>query len=164
MRKILAVLLAMALAMGCFSAWAEEETLPELYRSDFTLDGMDGWFANNATGEVTEEGAFAISGRSADWNAPKRVFDLKAGVEYKVTVEVYQDAVEAATFKITVEQDGGNWINLTSAEAPKGEWTTLEATFTLEQFNEYALYVETENNASLDYQIRNFTIYGPAEA
>ena len=90
--------------------------------------------------------------------APKRVFDLKAGVPYKVTVEVYQDAQDTATFQISVEQDGANWVNLVAAEAPKGEWVTLEATFTLEQFKEYSLYVETVGAPTLDYQIRNFVI------
>ena len=153
MKKVLIALLALALALGSLSAVAEE-----IYKSDFTLPGMDDGFANNATGTVTEDGAFLITGRSQDWMAPKRVFDLKAGVPYKVTVEVYQDAQDTATFQISVEQDGANWVNLVAAEAPKGEWVTLEATFTLEQFKEYSLYVETVGAPTLDYQIRNFVI------
>lgn len=96
--------------------------------------------------------------------APKRVFPLQSGVEYTVSVEVYQDGVDAATFKISVEQDGANWINLVTAQVAKGEWTKLEVTFTLEQFNEYSLYVETDGAATLDYQIRDFTIMGPEGA
>ena len=163
MKKILVMLVAMAMAMGCLSAWAEDG-LVELYKSDFTAEDMEGWFANCATGAVTEEGAFRITGRTADWNAPKRVFGLKDGIEYKVTVEVYQDAVESATFKISVEQDGANWVNLLVAEVPKGEWTSLEVTFTLEKYNEYSLYVETEGFANIDYEIRDFTILGPEGA
>ena len=163
MKKLFVMLLAMAMLIAAVSAWAEGGAV-ELYKSDFTQEGMEGWFANNATGTVTEEGAFLITGRSQDWMAPKRVFPLKAGVEYTVTVEVYQEAADSAVFKISVEQDGANWINLVSADVPKGEWTTLETTFTLEQFNEYSLYVETENAPTLDYQIRNFTILGPEGA
>ena len=162
MKKVLIALLALVLALSCVSAMAEAV---EVYRSDFTLDGMDGWFANNASGKITEDGAFLITGRTQDWMAPKRVFDLQPGVEYKVCVEVYQDAQDSATFQISVEQDGANWVNLVSADAPKGVWTTLETTFTLEQFKEYSLYVETVGAATLDYQIRNFVILtGAGEA
>ncbi len=161
MKKVLVVLMALVLALASVSALAEQA---EVYKSDFTLDGMDGWFANNASGKVTEDGAFLITGRSQDWMAPKRVFDLESGVEYTVCVEVYQDTLDSATFQISVEQDGANWVNLVAADAPKGEWTKLEATFTLEQFKEYSLYVETVGAPTLDYQIRNFTIMGPAPA
>ena len=161
MKKVLVVLMALVLALASVSALAEQA---EVYKSDFTLDGMDGWFANNASGKVTEDGAFLITGRSQDWMAPKRVFDLESGVEYTVCVEVYQDAVDSATFQISVAQDGANWINLVAADAPKGEWTKLETTFTLEKFKEYSLYVETIGAPTLDYQIRNFTIMGPAPA
>ena len=78
MKKVLVVLMALVLALASVSALAEQV---EVYKSDFTLDGMDGWFANNASGKVTEDGAFLITGRSQDWMAPKRVFDLESGVE-----------------------------------------------------------------------------------
>ena len=161
MRKTIALFFVLVMVLGISSALAEQT---EVYKSDFTLDGMDGWFANNASGKVTEDGAFLITGRSQDWMAPKRVFDLESGVEYTVCVEVYQDTLDSATFQISVEQDGANWVNLVAADAPKGEWTKLEATFTLEQFKEYSLYVETVGAPTLDYQIRNFTILGPAPA
>ena len=153
MKKVLITLLALVLALGSLSALADE-----VYKSDFAAAGMDGWFANNATGKITEDGAFLITGRTQDWMAPKRVFDLQPGVAYKVSVEVYQDGQDTAAFQISVEQDGANWVNLVAADAPKGEWTTLEATFTLEQFKEYSLYVETVGAPTLDYQIRNFVI------
>lgn len=165
MKKILASVLALILILSCVSAFAEGE-LVELYKSDFTKADMDGWVANNARGTVDEEGNFVISGRVQDWMAPIKQFPLKAGVEYKVTVEVFQDALDTATFSITIAQDDGNWIHLCGEEDPvvnKGEWTTLEAVFTLEPFGKYQLYVESPGNTN-DYKIRNFTIYGPEGA
>ena len=63
MKKILVAALALAMLLVSLSALAEDGIV-ELYKSDFTLEGMDGWFANNAQGAVTEECAFLITGRS----------------------------------------------------------------------------------------------------
>ena len=165
MKKILAAVLALVLVLGGVSVFAEGE-LVELYKSDFTKEGMDGWVANNATGNVDEEGNFVITGRTSDWMAPIKTFPLQPGVEYKVTVEVYQDALDTAMFSITIAQDDANWRHLCGEEDPvvnKGEWTTLEAVFTLEPFGKYQLYEESPQNTN-DYKIRNFTIYGPEGA
>lgn len=163
MKKPLAVFLAMILFFVCFPALSEN-SLNVVYKSDFLLNGIDGWYANNARGEITGDGAFLITGRTLDWMAPKRVFDLKPGVEYTVSAEVYQDKMDSAVFMLSVEQDGANWINLVTKEVPKGEWTKLEVTFTLEPYNEYSLYVETLNAPEIDYQMRNFILLAPADA
>ncbi len=167
MKKYLAILMAAVLALCAMTAWAESKEPAELYRADFTAENMGGWEANNAKGSVTDEGAFLITGRTADWNAPKRMFALTPGVEYTISVEVYQDKADEATFMISVEHYAGgtpSWENLVTGTVAKGEWTTLEGTFTMDKFDSYALYVETLNNANLDYQIKNFVICGPEGA
>lgn len=165
MKKFFATVTVLLLILGCVSCFAEGE-LVELYKSDFTADKMDGWVANNAKGSVDKKGNFVISGRTADWMAPIKTFPLKPGIEYKVTVEVYQDVLDKALFSITIAQDDANWRHLCGDEdptVPKGKWTKLEAVFTLEPFGKYQLYVESPKNTN-DYKIRNFTIYGPEGA
>ena len=136
--------------------------LTELYRSDFTRADLDGWVINMCDGEVTKEGAVLVYNRTEDWQTLKRKFNLKSGVEYKVSADVYVSRhTGPTTFMITVEQDGANWVNLVSADVQWGQWTTIETNFTLQPFKEYSLYVETLNAPNLDFYIRNFTILGP---
>ena len=167
MKKILSLVLALVMMLGCSAVGAEEEApeLPELYRSDFTLENADGWYGNNCTGEVVDDGAaYAVSGRTLGWQAPNRVFPLKPGVEYKVSVQVYQEAMDVANFMISAAQDGANWVNIVAAEVPKGEWTTIEGVFTPGEFSEFILYVETDDDAkTIDFKICEFVICGPED-
>ena len=135
--------------------------MTELYRADFDKPGMDGWFTNGCSSRVTMYKEMMVAGRTQDWNGPNRIFNLKPGVEYRVSVEVYQRGAASATFLVTVAQDGANWVNLAAAVVPKAKWTTLEATFMLDRYNEYDLYVETYGAPTLSFLIRNFTIHGP---
>ena len=164
MKKILAAVLALIMILGCTSVYADD--MVELYKSDFTKAQCDGWYGNCAPYKVTDEGDFFMYSRSQGWNAPKREFKLQPGVEYKVTVEIYQESMDTVPFMMSVEQDGANWVNLiTDVQVPKGEWTTMEGTFTLEKFKKYELDVETTDEfAKVDFKIRNFTIYGPKGA
>ncbi len=135
----------------------------KLYEADFRRFERDGWFANNCGWILSDDGVLVITGRTEDWQGPKRVFPLKPGVEYTVRTTVYYwSGPDSATFVLTTEQDGGNWENLAWADVPKGTWVTLEATFTLGRYNEYQLYVETMGAPNLDFAVRDFVIYGPA--
>lgn len=166
MKKILSMVLALVMILGCVSVFAEEAELPELYKSDFTAENFDGWYGNNCTITVTEEGACAVTDRAAGWQAPNRVFPLKGGVEYKVSVQVYQDALDTVNFKISCAQNNGNWISTEDVAVPKGEWTTVEGTLTTGDFTDFILYVETEDEASankIDFQILDFTVCGPED-
>jgi len=160
MKRIIACLVALVMAMGCISALADNGWTV-WYKSNFTSSYMDGWFAKAGVGIPTGDGRFRITNRTDDWNGPTRAFDLKAGKTYKVAVDVFQKAVPSATFMITVEQDGGNWVNLADKNVPKSTWTRMETTFKLEQYNSYYLYVETVGAPNIDFEIRNFTIYVP---
>lgn len=136
--------------------------LTTLYRSDFNRPNTDGWYGHMCSLSVMDQGVLFVSGRTLDWNGPRRGFRLKPGVEYTVSVNVYYSRhVGPVTFMITLEQDGANWRNLAFGETTWGKWATLEATFTPEPYGSYTLYVETMNAPDLDFFIRDFKIRGP---
>ena len=166
MKKILSLVLALMMALGCVTVFAEEAALTELYKSDFTAENFDGWYGNNCQIALADDGALLCSGRSAGWQSPNRVFPLKAGVEYKISVQVFQDALDTVNFKLSAAQDNGNWISTDLAAVPKGEWTTVEGTLTMGEFQSFILYIETEDEASankIDFQIKDFIVSGPAD-
>lgn len=166
MKKFLSFALALVMMLGCVSVFAEEAELPELYKSDFTAENFDGWYGNNCQISVTDDGAILCSGRSAGWQSPNRAFPLKGGVEYKISVQVYQDALDTVNFKISAAQDNGNWISTDLVAVPKGEWTTIEGTLTMGDYKDFILYVETEDEASankIEYKLLDFTVYGPED-
>lgn len=167
MKKLLSLVLALAVMLCCVSVFAEEAQeveLPELYKSDFTVD-ENGWFANNCAIAVAD-GALVITGRSAGWQSANLNCPLKGNTEYKFSVAIYQDALDSANFKISAAQNGANWISTESAPVPKGEWTTIEGVLTTGDFTAFTLYVETDDDPEfnkIDFQIKDFTICGPAD-
>ena len=166
MKKILSLVLVLMMALGCVTVFAEEAELPELYKSDFTAENFDGWYGNNCQIAVADDGSLICNGRSAGWQSPNRVFPLKAGVEYKISVQVYQDALDTVNFKLSAAQDNGNWISTDLVAVPKGEWTTVEGTLTMGEFKDFILYVETEDEANankIEFRILDFVVCGPAD-
>lgn len=167
MKKLLSLVLALVMMFGCASVFAEEAELTELYKSDFTAENFGGWFGNNCSIALGDEGALVISGRTAGWQTANIVCPLKANTEYKFSVAVYQDALDSANFKISAAQNDANWISTEpSAAVPKGEWTTIEGTLTTGDFTKFVLYVETDDDPEfnkIDFQIKDFTIFGPAD-
>ena len=147
------------------STSAKSAGLTTLYRSDFNRPNLDGWYGHICSLSLMDQGVLYVSGRTLDWNGPRRGFSLKPGVEYTVSVNVYYSRhVGPVTFMITLEQDGANWVNLVSGETTWGKWMTLEASFTPEPYGSYTLYVETLNAPDIDFFIRDFTIRGPKGA
>ena len=138
------------------------ETL--VYQSSFTT-GTDGWKARGAQKvSNTPEATLRTEGRTADWNSPGRYFQLVAGNEYLVSVEVFQEDTESANFLISLERtgvSGPGWDRLVPGKVKKGEWTTLRGKFTPGEYDQYVLYVETDGSPEISYEIRNFRLESP---
>lgn len=160
MKKLVALLLALVLALPAF-ALAEEEVFRS-YASDFS-QGTDGWYARSA-GEASisvADGALTITGRTATWNSPGRDFPLVAGKKYTVSVEVKHDAAEAFELMISAAHSKNgleSYENIARAKAKPGEWTTISATYTPSNYDNYILYVETVNFGTTDFSMRNFNV------
>ena len=162
MMKRIMLLTALLLALGCLAGARAEESG---YRSDFTSD-TDGWYARSMGGaslSLTEEGALAISGRADDWNSPGRDFRLAPGVAYRLSVQVRQEAADAARFMISVAHTLNgveSYENLGSATAKRGEWTTITAGYTAGQYDRFVLYVETTGAPQIAFEMKDFTLEG----
>ena len=156
-------LLLMALIMGVGSAPAQgAETT--VYASSFVA-GVDGWYARGAQSVYrTTEHTLRTEGRGSDWHSPGHDFDLVAGNEYRLSVEVYQKDVDKANFMISVAhtKDGSEtYENLVKGEVSRDTWTTLEGTWTPGDYDRYVLYVETTGAPQLSFEIRNFRVESP---
>ena len=162
MRKTICCLLILCLLTALAGAFASSETL--VYASDFAA-GDDDWYARGASSVYhTTEAALRTEGRTADWHSPGRAFELTAGNEYAVSVEVYQDETESAQFIISLERSdlsGTGWDRLVFGTVKKGEWTTVSGSFTPAEYDSYVLYVETDGAPTISYEIRNFRLESP---
>ncbi|MCR4886745.1 MAG: endo-1,4-beta-xylanase [Clostridiales bacterium] len=162
MKKILSLMLVLALTLGCVPALAAGVTV---YSSDFT-QGPDGWVARSMGSAwiTAENGALRIEGRESDWHSPGRDFDLKEGVRYTLRVLVMQSETEHADFMISVAHKLNGqetYENLAFATVNRGAWTTLQCEYTPAYFDSYVLYVETKGAPTLSYSIKNFVVAAP---
>ena len=160
-KKILALLMILALLCGCVSVHADESIT--VYSSDFTKDN-DGWYGRGAQSFRTTDATLKTIGRQSSWNSPGRDFDLIEGGKYELSVEVKQDELESANFMISIAHSTGGvetYENLAFGAAPKGEWTTLKGIYTAGAFEQNVLYVETTGADTLEFEIRNFTVTAP---
>lgn len=162
MKKILALMLALAVALGCASALAAGTTV---YSSDFS-EGADGWVARSMGSAfiTAENGALRIEGRQSNWHSPGRNFELREGVRYILKVQVLQSEVQQADFMISVAHTLNGqetYENLAFATVNKGAWTTLQCEYTPGHYDQYILYVETKNAPTLSYSIRKFVVSAP---
>ena len=162
MKKIISFLLTGCLMMSLTGAFAEQAAL--VYASSFAA-GDDDWTARGASRVYhTTEGTLRTEGRTADWHSPGRSFELVAGNEYRLSVEIYQDEKESADFLISLERSdssGTGWDRLVPGTVKKGEWTTLSGSFTPAEYDSYILYVETDGSPEISYEIRNFRVESP---
>ena len=160
-RKILLLTILLALAC-CGNALAEGG---DGYESDFTRD-MDGWYARSmgtARLALTDDAALYISGRVNDWNSPGRDFALVPGEEYSLRVQVRQTELDSALFALSVAHSAGgveSYENLGYCAAPRGEWATIECSYTAGRFEKFVLYVETMGAQTLSYEIKDFALAG----
>ncbi len=164
MTRLLTVLLALALLVPGLPSPAAAEEL--IYESSFSGGRMDGWYVDGGDSlslSVMDDNTLKITGRTIDWEGPRRAFNLLKDQTFHVSVEVYQDSQESVDFLITAsfEQDGGvQYANLTKSPVKKGEWTTLSGDIKA-LFSYYTtLYVETLGSPDLDFEIRNFRVTG----
>ncbi len=155
------LILLMALLLIGTAGMAEDA----VYQSDFTR-GTDGWYARSGGGArvSADDGALHIEGRSADWHSPGRDFDLVPGGKYQLSAQVRQTQRDSAAFMISVAHtaDGvESYENLARATAKKGEWTTLQGSYTAGEFDRFVLYVETTGASDLAYDLRDFCVTAP---
>ena len=160
-RKIFSLLLALCLLCGCTSALAGKKT--DLYQSDFSAD-EDGWYGRGCQSFRTEDNTLKSVGRTAAWNSPGRDFDLIEGGKYQFSVEVKQADVNSAKFMVSIAHTKNGvetYENLARGTGNKGKWVTLKGTYTAGAFEKNVLYVETVNDDSIDFEIRNFKLWAP---
>ena len=162
MRKLLSLLLTVCLLLPLCS-FADEAVV--VYESDFTYN-YDKWFGRgeDVKWRNTKNGTLEITGRKEEWDSLARSFDLVAGVEYHVSVEVRQKKTSTAEFVITMERkkDGETgWDNLVFGTAKNGAWTELSGNFIPGEYDSYLLYVETKGTPNLSFEIRNFRLEAP---
>ncbi len=162
MKRIGILLLVLAMILACVPVAVAENV--QVYASTFVA-GTDGWYARGAKRTYrTTEGTLRTEGRTSDWHSPGRDFPLYDGVEYKLSVEVYQDTLDSANFMISIAhtKDGAEtYENLAFGAAKKGEWATLEGSYTAGDFDRYVLYVETTGAPELSFEIKNFKVDAP---
>ena len=159
--RILSIL--MILCLLCCSVAALADEAQTIYTSDFSK-GEDGWYGRGAMSVRTKDNTLKTTGRQSDWNSPGRNFDLVEGGKYQLSVEVMQDELDSANFMISVAHTAGgieSYENLAYGKAPKGEWVTLTGSYTAGAFEQNVLYVETTGAATLEFEIRNFTVTAP---
>ena len=138
------------------------------YRSEFT-GGTDGWYPRSMGGaalSVTQDG-LEITGRSDDWNSPGRDFVLDAGRDYRLSVQVRQDAQSSAEFILSVAHQLGSqesYQNIVRASGRQGEWVTLSGVYTAGRFDRDVFYIETAGAPALDYTIRDFSLVPQGDA
>ena len=165
MKKLISFLLAACLMLALVNVSAAEPVL--VYASDFAA-GDDGWAGRGAFSYHTTEATLRTEMRTSDWNSPGRSFELVAGTEYDISVEIFQDEADSAEFIISLEHpdpNGNNWDRLVFGTVPKGEWTTVSGKYTAEDYESYLLYIETNDanggHPTLSYEIRNFRLTAP---
>ena len=177
MKRILAAILVLVMMIGIVPVFAEGD-LVVLYQSDIKADKRDGWMANNCTVTPDDEGVLTVTGRTQAWQAPQHVFKLQPGIEYKISFEVYQEALDEVVISITANckiNGAQDYIHLLGSDeeeavkglVKKGEWTTIETTYTFEtEPVDCFLYIETigDDTATMEYKVRNIVIMGPEGA
>ena len=165
MKRLISILLAVCLVFTLASAFAGEPVV--VYESSFGA-GDDGWYGRGAVCYHTTEATLRTEGRSSDWNSPGRAFELAAGTEYDVSVDVLQNEADEAEFIISMERsdvNGTGYDRLVTGVAKKGEWATISGSFTAGAYDSYILYIETQDQGgghpTLSYEIRNFRLTAP---
>jgi beta-xylosidase len=133
---------------------------PELLENGGFENGLEPWTGHeNATVAVTDGEASSgtsslfISNRTATGSGPQQVITgkVKAGGIYKFSAKVKYngDAAVPATKQFNFNMQDGDWTTikvLGSATIAKGEWGTIEGTYTVPEdasFNEPLIFVET---------------------
>ncbi|MBQ8200217.1 MAG: family 43 glycosylhydrolase [Clostridia bacterium] len=153
MKRILIVLLALMFCAALASAEVQS------YESDFTSN-TDGWYGRGAAVLVTKEGLLT-AGRTATWNSPGRPFDLEPGTTYEISVDVKQTQIDSGRFILSCERKLNgetSYENIAFANVPRGEWTTISATWIAGDFDSFVLYVEG-GEADTSFIIRSFCLY-----
>ena len=103
MKKLTIMLLVLALLATCIGT----ASAARYYTSTFAA-GTDGWVARGAQSVYrTTEGTLRTEGRSSDWHSPGRDFTLVEGCLYKLSVEVFQNEADSASFMISIGGSAG---------------------------------------------------------
>lgn len=154
-----AMLFAATIIAASPSHAAETEELIE--NGDFE-DGTTGWISNDgndadgATLEITDdayEGAQAleVSDRLTTGSGPLQDLSgkIQAGQSYEVSAYVkYEDEGAPADkqFFLTMHNGGGDYTNLASVTAERGEWSEISGTFSVDEDQDVStarIFIET---------------------
>lgn len=142
------------------SAKPAEEVLSEKIVFEESFEGTPvGWTGRASEAVTIKEGPAAegkkyldISNRKGTWNGPIRDVTpvLKPGQTYRIGVWIkFDEGPASQNFTISLERTLGgskDYFNLGGGKVPKGEWTYLEATYSVPVTKaeaQYRLYVET---------------------
>lgn len=149
-RRVRGVLAGAALATllsASFAALPSQAADEELIVNGGFEDGTTGWFVND--GNATDEGVLsttdaAFSGaaaaltteRATTGSGPMQDLSgkVQAGQTYELTARIRYDAADAPPTKqffATMHYGGGTYTNLVSVTAAKGQWATVDGTFTI---------------------------------
>jgi len=123
-------------------------------------EGPDGWFTRggplvfpDASESNTGSWSLFVSGRTDNWNGATVMLSTetyKPGEAYHFRANVMQKSGETATMKMTLQYDldGEKYDEIALAEAPSGEWITLENTaYTIPEGAEnLQLYIESPDS------------------
>lgn len=157
MKKLIAPLLVLCLALSFASASMEEMSYMSIFDSSF-----DGWYPRSNGGAALSivQGSIRITGRSQDWHSPGRDFDLVPGKAYELQVLVYQDEADSASFILSAAHKKGGretYTNIVRQEVPRAVWTALSGDFIAGEYDSFVLYVETLGSPGLSFQMKSFS-------
>lgn len=188
--RLLATAALTALLVAPFAAQTSTAAEAELVVNGGFENGTSGWFVNN--GNAADSGTIAtttdartgtaaalVTGRTTTGAGAMQDLSGKvvAGQTYQVKAQIkYENAASPATkqFFATMHYGGGTYTNLASVTATKGQWATINGSFTIPAGQSVAtarLFFETPWTATpsaapethlMDYKLDDVSLVGAA--
>ncbi|WP_219815173.1 MULTISPECIES: family 43 glycosylhydrolase [unclassified Rathayibacter] len=188
--RLLATAALTALLVAPFAAQTSSAAEAELIVNGGFESGISSWFVNNGnaadagtvattTDARTGTAAALVTGRTTTGAGAMQDLSGKvvAGQTYQVKAQIkYENAASPATkqFFATMHYGGGTYTNLASVTATKGQWATINGSFTIPAGQSVAtarLFFETPWTATpsaapethlMDYKLDDVSLVGAA--
>lgn len=161
MKKLIAILLMLALLLSTVSFADESSKSTLFYASDFSL-GAEEWTAKgNNTLLTVEDGVLRVTQRSKKSDGPVLPLKLQPGMLYSISVQVMQDARASEDFTLSIEHSKSgitSYARIGNATAARGEWVTISGEWTAEAFDSYDLTVKTTGTKVNDFSVKDLQI------
>ena len=158
MKKLIAILLMLALLLSTVSFADESSKSTLFYASDFSL-GAGEWTAKgNNTLLTVEDGVLRVTQRSKKSDGPVLPLKLQPGMLYSISVQVMQDARASEDFTLSIEHSKSgitSYARIGNATAARGEWVTISGEWTAEAFDSYDLTVKTTGTKVNDFSVKD---------